>query len=495
MQASDVASTSAVPMDSARPNAGAGAAGDGLGWVEPPAGLSLQQVHYLVRHGERTPVRTRLTHLFPQRWNLCHAGRKFEAAVLDLTPTTEDSRPTLNVGRVDIQTQGHAGRLRVNRAVEGEDSQGRPVRGEEGECLLGELTDLGRLSTLRFGRELRSLYIDKLGFLPQRLTPDDADKVYFRSTNMSRTIETLQQLIRGMHPQTMQPASPAGTAAAFVPQVLVRNGTNENLLPNTFGCSRLRSLDRAFADAAARALNPSLEKLDAKTMPYTNGVPMRVDGHPRLNGLFDTIRAAQSHGFKVPPVFLESETQSIVENAIVGEWFSGYQAEDPEKRLEFRRLAMGRLLEDLAGRMQKKADKGDAEALKFALYATHDTSLAGLLCTLDCFDFRWPVFTASVGIELFQDQKAAPSIFGRAKSLMSSLTGGAAASSDHYVRVRYGDRTMKLPACADQGKHYEGHPELCTLEAFRGIVKELQHPKGWNWEQQCAVGQGATSSK
>ena len=52
MQASDIASTSAVPMDSAQPNAGAGAAGDGLGWVEPPAGLSLQQVHYLVRHGE-----------------------------------------------------------------------------------------------------------------------------------------------------------------------------------------------------------------------------------------------------------------------------------------------------------------------------------------------------------------------------------------------------------------------------------------------------------
>ncbi|KAN0059671.1 hypothetical protein ACQY0O_008243 [Thecaphora frezii] len=493
MQASDIPSTSSIPMDSARPNAGAGAAGPGLGWVDPPAGLELMQVHYFVRHGERTPVRTRLTHLLPERWNLCHAGRKFNAAVLDLAPTSDGQQTPFTAGRFDIQTQAYSGRLQVERAVEGEDAQGRPVKGQDGECLLGELTDLGRLSALRFGRELRSLYIDRLGFLPGHLTASDQDKVYFRSTNMSRTIETLQQLIRGMHPQTLQAASIP--SQAFVPQILIRNVTNENLLPNTFGCSRLRALDRAFADAAARALNPTLEKLDERLAPYFNGAKLRVDGHPRLNGVFDTIRAAHSHGLKVPPVFLEDEVQTTVESAIVKEWFSGYEAEDPQNRLEFRRLAMGRLVEDLAGRMQTKAEKGDGEPLKLALYATHDTTLAGLLSTLDCFDHRWPVFTSSVGIELFHNRKAAPSILARAKSLVSSWTGVELAASDHYVRIRYGDRTMQLPACADKGKHLEGRPEFCTLEAFRGIVRQLRHPQGWSWEQQCAVGQGATSRK
>lgn len=58
-----------------------------LGWVEPPASLELTQVHYLIRHGERTPVRTRLLNAsppIPARWDMCHAGKDFRAAVLDL---------------------------------------------------------------------------------------------------------------------------------------------------------------------------------------------------------------------------------------------------------------------------------------------------------------------------------------------------------------------------------------------------------------------------
>jgi hypothetical protein len=63
-----------------------------LGWVDPPAALELTQVHYLIRHGERTPVRTRLlksTPPVPARWNMCHAGKDFRAAVLDLGEGSE----------------------------------------------------------------------------------------------------------------------------------------------------------------------------------------------------------------------------------------------------------------------------------------------------------------------------------------------------------------------------------------------------------------------
>ena len=53
--------------------------------------------------------------------------------------------------------------------------------------MLGELTDLGRQSTYRYGQSLRKLYVEKLGFLPDMITQNDL--VYFRSTNMPRTIE------------------------------------------------------------------------------------------------------------------------------------------------------------------------------------------------------------------------------------------------------------------------------------------------------------------
>ncbi|PWN49434.1 phosphoglycerate mutase-like protein [Violaceomyces palustris] len=469
----------------------AGAFGPGLGWVDPPKGLVLEQVHFLARHGERTPVRTRLRHLFPERWNLCHAGRKFGAAVLDLTPDAPDSsRAEAKFGKLGSELSGAAGTMRVERVVEGVDEKEAPRAGDNGECLLGELTDLGRISTLRLGKELRKLYVVRLGLLPSRLEQKDRGMIYFRSTNMSRTIESLQQEIRGLLPQTAE-HDPSG----IVPQILIRNGTNENLLPNTFGCSRLRALDRAFADAAARALNPKLEEIDHKIVPHTDGIPPRVDGHPRLNGILDTVRAAEAHGLPVPAPLLEDSSIKLMESAIVSEWFSGYQAEDPNRRGEFRRLAMGRLLEDLNGRMQNKARLGDKDPLKFALYSTHDTALAGLLSTLDCFDNRWPTFTATVGIELFKDTFSSPSIFSKAQSAVDSMLGKQQSAPGHYVRLRYGNRTLQLPGCAPKGKHLAGSPEFCTLDAFRDIVNSLRHPQGLSWERECEIGRGEKSSK
>ncbi len=366
-------------MDSALPDHGAGAAGPGLGWKDPPKGLELFQVHYLVRHGERSPVRSRLKHLFPERWNLCRAGREFDACVLELSPSAHNTIPPFEVGQVHPGKTAtmYSSIMRMRRSVETESSRSTlGQKDEEGECMLGELTDLGRLSTLRFGRELRSLYVDRLEFLPDLLTAKDTDALYFRSTNMGRTIESLEQVIRGLHSNAVAP----NTQGHFIPKVLVRNGTDENLLPNTFGCSRLGALDRAFADATARVFNPLLEEFDDQFESVTGAKP-RVDGRPRLNGILDTVKAAQAHGFPIPDKLSDPRLLGAVEKAIVSEWFSGYSSPDPERKLEFRRLAMGRLLNDLGSRMSSRAVNGEKDPLKFAVYATHDTALAGLLCT------------------------------------------------------------------------------------------------------------------
>lgn len=51
------------------------------------------------------------------------------------------------------------------------------------------------------------------------------------------------------------------------------------------------------------------------------------------------------------------------------------------------------------------------------------------------------------------------------------------------VRVRYQNRNLHLPFCADEGKHLPGAPEFCTFAAFRDRVKELT-PQ--NWEAECS---------
>jgi acid phosphatase len=69
---------------------------------------------------------------------------------------------------------------------------------------------------MTIGTRLRNLYINKLGLLPERLDASNEDSVYFRSTNMGRTIESLESVVRGLLPQTQEPSSD------FHPTLLVR---------------------------------------------------------------------------------------------------------------------------------------------------------------------------------------------------------------------------------------------------------------------------------
>lgn len=90
----------------------------------------------------------------------------------------------------------------------------------------GELTDLGRQSTLTLGTALRSLYIDQLKFLPTNLPdlPLSTNPITFRSTGMPRTIETLHQLAVGLFP---------GGKREGAVEYTVRNPQDESLYPNS----------------------------------------------------------------------------------------------------------------------------------------------------------------------------------------------------------------------------------------------------------------------
>jgi acid phosphatase len=50
--------------------------------------------------------------------------------------------------------------------------------------------------------------------------------------------------------------------------------------------------------------------------------------------------------------------------------------------------------------------------------------------------------------------------------------------------MRYQNRNLALPVCAEEGKHLPGSPEFCTLAAFRERVKELTPV---DWERECGT--------
>ncbi|KIV82383.1 hypothetical protein PV11_04501 [Exophiala sideris] len=70
-----------------------------------------------------------------------------------------------------------------------------------------------------------------------------------------------------------------------------------------------------------------------------------------------------------------------------------------------------------------------------------------------------------------------------ARSAWTSLSESQKERTDgYYVRVRYNDKLMKIPACAKPGNNYEGDETMCTFEAFKRVVDGYT-PK--NWKVQC----------
>ncbi|KAG6379653.1 histidine phosphatase superfamily [Boletus reticuloceps] len=322
--------------------------------------LDLEQVHVYVRHGERTPVRTRMADppaSIPEHWQMCSVARRFSEAVNSTTTTLGEPHPD---------------GMWFKRGTEMRD--GRTVANLCIYAFLGTLESLlnDLQSTYNFGVALRRLYVDKLGFLPRTL--QNENQVYFRSTNVSRTIESLEHIVHGLYPQTH-------CATGVIPSILVRNRVDENIVSNILSCPLLGLLELRFAEAAAARWNSRLQTLDGRLSKYLNGRPIRVDGSPRASGILDTVRSAAAHGIKVPDEFRDPEVIDLIVCPKLS-----------IKTEKGRRLGMGRLLADVSTRMQTKIEQGDKDPLKVLVFTTHDSTLAALCSTFDAFDEKYGHF-------------------------------------------------------------------------------------------------------
>lgn len=133
---------------------------------------------------------------------------------------------------------------------------------------------------------------------------------------------------------------------------------------------------------------------------------------------------------------------------------------------------------------------GGERQIKFGMSGCHDTTLAGVLCSLGAFGGeKWPSYTSHIAIELFRkDDEAASTTtnlkdqrrprmlsFGVSKRNESTQGGIARKKLEElsdgereklkgfYVRLRYNDRPMTIPGCRLPGKHLEGNEGFCTL--------------------------------
>jgi acid phosphatase len=407
----------------------------------------------------------------------------------------------------------------------------------DGICQFGELTDQGRQTTYDLGTRLRRLYVDQLKFMPALIS--DADMIYLRATPIPRALESLQQTFWGMYPLN------ARTASFPPPTIVTRTPADETLFPNDSNCRRFAQLSRAFAQRTAERWNDSedmeyLNKMIGKWMPESSP-RVKVDSHPRLSGVMDTINSTLAHPKEttLPKEFYDEKARAIIEKIGVEEWFSGYSENN-----EYRKLGIGAMVGDVVERMTSVIEgsglsvneiggwdgklgkgRGGEQGIKFALSGCHDTTLAAMLTSFGAFGAEsWPPYTSHIAVELFRKVDQAPKAlstesFSTVKPTpttspgwlagMLGLNASKSNNSTHqdtptiarrpyttlspsekqkldgyYVRLRYNDKVVFVPGCKPPGKHLKGDESLCTMEAFKRVADSFT-PRDWKGE--CAL--------
>ena len=381
----------------------------------------------------------------------------------------------------------------------------------------------------------------------------DSDMIYLRATPIPRALESVQQAFSGFYPRN------ARTADFPPPTIVTRSPADEVLYPNDSVCRRFAQLSRAYAQRASERWNDTeemayLNKLIGKWMPE-NTPRVAVDGKPRLSGVMDTINSTLSHGpeTRLPKEFYDKKGRDIIDKISVEEWFAGY-----DENVEYRTLGIGALMGDIVSRMMGSAQQKDSvgilevggedgnlgvgrggeRAIRFAMSGCHDTTLAAVLHSLGANGGEpWPPYTSHIAIELFKRREtprppvngvSPPSVSTSAGTLdtkkgwWASLFGSSTPQKTepslrkrveemsamekesldgYYVRLRYNDKIMQVPACKEAGKHLDGQESFCTLvsrqqechqmmasmlitlqEAFKAVVDKYT-PK--NWKAEC----------
>lgn len=339
--------------------------------------------------------------------------------------------------------------------------------------------------------------------------------MYLRSTPIPRALESVQQVFYGLYP-------PSHRLPGFsAPEIVTRSANDETLFPNEGGCPRFAQLAAALGERTAARWNDSddmkyLNKLIGKWMPEESK-QVKVDSHPRLSGIMDTVNSTLAHGpeTKLPKEFYDPKGVAIIDKIGVEEWFSGYK-----ESVEYRKLGIGGLVGDIVARMVERAkarksvtpggnELANGQIVRFGLSGCHDTTLAAILTSMGAFEGeRWPPYSSHIAIELFrakdlptissteQSPKGSTSwwssIFGPAKDILTPPTSSRTpltqlSASDkqildgYFVRMRYNDRIMNVPGCKAVGNHYKDDESMCTLEAFKEVADKFT-PESWKRE-------------
>ncbi|KAJ2747008.1 hypothetical protein GGI20_000904 [Coemansia sp. BCRC 34301] len=348
----------------------------------PEAKLELVQV--VVRHGDRTPV-----HLIPNDSTTWTCDGVDENIYLHGAGQPETNTTGAYRQVIEIPAWNH--------------KYGFANQVWRGSCNVGQLTDRGKAQHRQLGSKLRSIYVDKLGFLSAQL--NNTDEIYTRTTHVWRTKNSAESLLAALWPKR-----------GIVPQSAIPLHTYpeeiETMYGNSGACGKIRTI---LSTIAASDQYQAFLKDQGSLMAKLSGIfdVSGSDWASSWDGYVDILQARHCHGIDLPCSDRASISGKAAPKCATAEdatqvlrnshYEYAFKYRDHPLSQSYLRLVIGSLLGTLKDQMQEHIG-GKTGSLKFALYSGHDSTVAPLLAVLHASNrnMLWPPYASNILFELWK---------------------------------------------------------------------------------------------
>ncbi|PRP75986.1 hypothetical protein PROFUN_01702 [Planoprotostelium fungivorum] len=405
-----------------------------------PNDLKLRQVQMVFRHGDRTPI---------VKWNPYEPTQE--------TISKEEAKPDLKKILDWVCEDDYGKEQELITDISKESLNTRT-------CEAGDLTRLGKYQHQRIGAAMRSIYVDRLGFLPRDLDPS---VLSLRSTDVKRTKQSMQNQLSTLYPRTSDQPLATEESYSGMPITIRRDPKEATLQSETLyidhSCGRVRELMKEFSQSEYNKefVKREREPLEKELSFYLSqkdekgrNRSMTEDRSQDATAAWSQRRSECSRHSAQTDVW---EVFNRLEKVVSNTWWMPYS-----RSAELAKLGIGRLVGEISTAMQDKVE--GRSTTKLALYSGHDSTIAPLLGAFKITDgLHWPPYASNIRFELFErEKKEEPS---------------------HLVRILFNNRLVQLPACREQWVEGQlGEGEFCPLKRFNEIADELK-PK--NYAEEC----------
>ncbi|KAJ1926696.1 hypothetical protein IWQ60_003582 [Tieghemiomyces parasiticus] len=459
---------------------------------EPVPGASLSHVQIVIRHGDRAPIvkspRDRsVWDCGPRRELRYYSGGNEFDPYRNTTGERSNLGPLSDTPKLEHVTYS---------------PPTSPFRDFvfAGTCEPGELTELGQAQHRFLGRQLRAIYVDKLGLLPVRLeerssaAPPRSDSpyhangdvpIFIRSTTLWRTRVSAQSLIDGLYPADRR-------APGVHLRHIVYPLEAETMIGQAIQCPTYSALLNTM-----RASPVYQEYLDSRRDIQTLydkllGTAGLKEFKDKFTSNVDVAMSRFCHQSTRPDyVDYDSDdpaallltdwvTNDLARRTItLGSWEYVYFRRDHSLADQYSRLGLGWFIQELAARWDlfRDADIRASHATVdqtplmpnppvtvtkepvLELYSGHDETLAFLSAILGQHDMAWPSYASQIIIEFWTPHDR---------------------SEEMLVRVLYNGRIVQSNKCDFSRCPYSQFRRLMALYIPRSydecLVPDPSHP-------------------